>query len=561
MTKGKFLRKAICLLLAVVMLVSLCAVCFSTIGSAYTASDDSHLNAGEVSTRYTYEFETGKGYSYGVDHNAVSWSGNGGNTNYNNTSGKTSMGLLVGATTSASDAYGWFHKMKVRHGNVALGSAADNGVKLEAGTTYRFTVKYMPLLTTGYKWIRLGFGLIASDNKVKSLHIDQTNMFYANSCAAGNATAPNVAKASTFDTDGNTFKTAAQTYLETNGWQTETILYTATEDDITNGAELVITYAAQSGVTFYQFIVNSVTIDVLTDPTGTVVSTADFVEGGESTSFAKSTDGKIVLPEPVKDTNKFDYWTDGTNNYFPGEEVTLTADATTFTAVYSDTVARVIFNNTDGTVTNELIPVNGALVPDGLNADGFASYGWYTASGTRVHTIGTDSIELFSQYPADTVTDIYTTPVVDAKSSLRKAATGVSAGLRFRGELEGSLVTGADEIGFVAIPYSKITTATADTWYKLDGAAMTENSASLASGAAYVKIANFTDTTGYYAMNGSNYQYQLCITGLDTDSKKATEFVAVMYVKTGNTFTYKYVNSVSYNAVKVVYEANNITGY
>ena len=156
--------------------------------------------------------------------------------------------------------------------------------------------------------------------------------------------------------------------------------------------------------------------------------------------------------------------------------------------------------------------------------------------------------------------EIYKTPVEDAKSSLRKAAAGKTAGLRFRGELDGDLVTGADEVGFVGIVSSLIKDA---DWYKLEGANMAAAKGKLASNAQYVKVENFEDATGYYdyVEATGNYQYQLCFTGINSDTLKDTEFTVVMYVKTGDTFTYKYVKAISYNTVKQVYEANGIMGY
>ena len=156
--------------------------------------------------------------------------------------------------------------------------------------------------------------------------------------------------------------------------------------------------------------------------------------------------------------------------------------------------------------------------------------------------------------------EIYKTPVEDAKTSLRKGSASKTAGLRFRGELDGDLVAGADEVGFVGIVSSLIES---DDWYKLEGADMTANKGKLASNAQYVKVENFKDATGYYdyVEATGNYQYQLCFTGINSDTLKDTEFTVVMYVKTGDTFTYKYVKAISYNTVKQVYEANGIFGY
>ena len=157
--------------------------------------------------------------------------------------------------------------------------------------------------------------------------------------------------------------------------------------------------------------------------------------------------------------------------------------------------------------------------------------------------------------------EIYKTPVEDAKSSLRKKSETQSAGLRFRGQINADKAVEASEIGFVTIPVQLLNQA-GDAWYKLEGVDMTADKGKLASGAAYVKINGHTIDTGYYASanNGKSLQYQLCITGMNENSK-AAQFMTVMYIKTDDKFEYKFVNIMSYNNVKQVYESNGITGY
>jgi hypothetical protein len=91
---------------------------------------------------------------------------------------------------------------------------------------------------------------------------------------------------------------------------------------------------------------------------------------------------------------------------------------------------------------------------------------------------------------------------------------------------------------------------------------MTADKGKLASGAAYVKINDHNLESGYYdsVNDGASLQYQLCITGMNEKSK-AAQFMTVMYIKTGDKFEYKFVNTMSYNNVKQVYEANGIAGY
>lgn len=163
-------------------------------------------------------------------------------------------------------------------------------------------------------------------------------------------------------------------------------------------------------------------------------------------------------------------------------------------------------------------------------------------------------------------TDLYKTTVVDTKSSLRKETADKSAGLRFRGQLAEGVVLDNDvsEIGFISIPKLALDRGLVkNDWYKLDDVTMTADKGKVGKYAAYVKINNFKTDAGYYARaKDGGYQYQLCITGLETDAKKAADFATVMFVKnTEGEFSYYYVNTISYNAVRQAYEANGIQGY
>ena len=162
-------------------------------------------------------------------------------------------------------------------------------------------------------------------------------------------------------------------------------------------------------------------------------------------------------------------------------------------------------------------------------------------------------------------TDLYKTTVVDTKSSLRKETEDKSAGLRFRGQLDETDVNteGVSEIGFISIPKLALDRGlVGNDWYKLDSVNMTADKGKVGTYAAYVKINDFNTDAGYYARaKNGDYQYQLCITGLETDAKKAADFATVMFVKNSDGFRYYYVNTISYNAVKQAYEANGIQGY
>ncbi len=103
---------------------------------------------------------------------------------------------------------------------------------------------------------------------------------------------------------------------------------------------------------------------------------------------------------------------------------------------------------------------------------------------------------------------------------------------------------------FAVIPAAS---ATAD-WYKFDAEGKLTSGALTA--AAYVKdskdvIYAVDDTTGAYT-------YQMILTGLSKEDGKTAygqRFSAVMYVKTGDTYSYLDLGEASYTVVKAMYQA------
>ena len=127
----------------------------------------------------------------------------------------------------------------------------------------------------------------------------------------------------------------------------------------------------------------------------------------------------------------------------------------------------------------------------------------------------------------------------------------LSAGLRFRGIIDNSVKETADEIGFLVAPSSSVM---ADTdWYKLESGL----NPIVRQGVCYEK--NGKDIV--YEQGTNQTAYQMILTGLSTEDGKTAymrRFTAVMYVKSGETYTYYALGETSYNQVAAGYKVMNI---
>lgn len=150
--------------------------------------------------------------------------------------------------------------------------------------------------------------------------------------------------------------------------------------------------------------------------------------------------------------------------------------------------------------------------------------------------------------------EIYSKPAAGVKSSIRKVSgegeNYQSAGVRFRATLDNTTIAGASEIGFVVIPE---TYAQSDPdWYVMSNGSPVNKNAKR----AFVKN-TATKTEVVYNDNGATKDYQLILTGLTQEGVDGnlcgTKFVAVLFIKTGDTYSYQFVRSVSYNEVKQMY--------
>ena len=152
--------------------------------------------------------------------------------------------------------------------------------------------------------------------------------------------------------------------------------------------------------------------------------------------------------------------------------------------------------------------------------------------------------------------EIYSKPAAGVKSSIRKVSgTGeayVSAGVRFRATLDSTTINDASEIGFVVIPE---TYAQSDPdWYLMkSNGSLTNTNAKR----AFVKNIDTGTEVVYNTNPDGSKDYQLILTGLTQEGAPGnlcgTKFVAVLFIKTGDTYSYQFVRSVSYNEVKQMY--------
>lgn len=151
--------------------------------------------------------------------------------------------------------------------------------------------------------------------------------------------------------------------------------------------------------------------------------------------------------------------------------------------------------------------------------------------------------------------ELYTNVADDVKSSIRaESGSGesyVSAGVRFRASVDDATIAAADEIGFIAIPSASAN----GKWYD-----MTALNANVKRAKVYVKNGAHT----IYNDNDGYNEYQLIVSGLTkegaTNNGKALDIVAVLYIKTGDTYEYKFVRDSSYNEVKQMYINSDIPG-
>lgn len=126
-----------------------------------------------------------------------------------------------------------------------------------------------------------------------------------------------------------------------------------------------------------------------------------------------------------------------------------------------------------------------------------------------------------------------------------------SAGLRFRGTVSSSVKDSADEIGVMVVPSSAVLFD--NDWYDIEAGV----NKMVRSNVWYKK----GEKDIVYSDNGDFVSYQLILTGLSNEAGQALysrRFAAVMYVKSGDAYTYYSLGETSYNEIKANYIVRNV---
>lgn len=137
------------------------------------------------------------------------------------------------------------------------------------------------------------------------------------------------------------------------------------------------------------------------------------------------------------------------------------------------------------------------------------------------------------------------------KSAENNNGTYQSAGLRFKGIIDNSVKAASDEIGFIVAPSSSVLNDS--DWYKLESGL---NSIARTA-ACYIKGSKDI----IYEEGTTQTAYQMILTGLSTEDGKTAymrRFSAVMYSKSGDSYTYYALGEISYKQVLATYNVMNI---
>ncbi len=127
-----------------------------------------------------------------------------------------------------------------------------------------------------------------------------------------------------------------------------------------------------------------------------------------------------------------------------------------------------------------------------------------------------------------------------------------SAGLRFRATVNNEVKETADEMGFIVAPSSAIKLDT--DWYKFENGL---NSIAITA-VCYEKDGKDI----VYEQGTAQSAYQMVLTGLTSEDGSVDylmrRFTAVMYVKSGDTYTYYALGEASYKQVAATYKVMNV---
>jgi len=549
---AKPLRRVVSVVLAVVMLASLCAISFGSTASA----------AETKTATYTYNFRNYDAYDYQLGtangHRVLSYGGSKdsdttGKTKdfWNNSSGPTPYGMIVGGTGDffADTSYNHVNgKMVVRgtYGDdVAYYNPKKNAkaITVKEGYTYNVTIKFVPLnLTDMNKAIKVAIGLVqdseASMSRAIGTNYPNVGVYYAHQSLRGyaewemdvannvyrydeslignkvgdvtpeNLANQNITKQWPVYENGLSLQTEPEFVMKdfNNKVQTLTCTYKYGETDLIGGETVTGDLGAQFGI--------------LVGSQGASVGTYS----NPYFSQIVVTDMTIEVIAPA-DSNDFN---DG-DKFHNGEEI---AQATFATGEVVDIV--------DGKVT----------IPDG--AVGYI-----------------DPATSLAVFPGQKVAAVHganftklATPgaVTNPALSIREADSLYQGiGIRFKGTVKLPSATqvnnGGGDVGFFLIPAVEGAGVKAG-WFQLkrdaDGKIVGKNCDKL----LVVPVDKNATYDGATAVANANATYQLALTGLNGDVYQNVKFFVGMYTTTNGTtgFTYKYIGCYSYNDI---YEALN----
>lgn len=247
---------------------------------------------------------------------------------------------------------------------------------------------------------------------------------------------------------------------------------------------------------------------------------------------------------------------DGIEYYIDGQKVTaenfvLSRDWKRFGIVIDTTNENFIKNS-----TAQVNSSNGAANLWKSNCD----FMFGVAEGSKYvsrRTVYFDNIQLIETgYSfADTVPSSADGAAVSIRHE-KKSFNGsdyISAGIRFRGFVQNSVKENADEIGFIVAPTPAVIND--DTWYRFGSM-----SDSALTASAYVK--GVKDVVYDNETYSDKQAYQLILTGLSTEDGStaySAPFSAVMYVRTGTSYTYYGLGQAAWSQVNAMYNVLNLS--
>lgn len=196
------------------------------------------------------------------------------------------------------------------------------------------------------------------------------------------------------------------------------------------------------------------------------------------------------------------------------------------------------------------------ITQEGTDYSKFWDSTTYFLFGTHNATVYFDNFQLIE---IDTISEaVPNESKILAAASIRveklaenNNGTYQSAGLRFKGIIDNSAKEASDEIGFIVAPSSSVVNDS--DWYKF------ENGLNPIARTAPCYVKGSKDVI--YEQGTNQTAYQMILTGLSTEDGKTAylrRFSTVMYVKSGDTYTYYVLGEISYKQVLATYNVMNI---